>query len=406
MKSLFLICPRVVVRSRLCRAAVCAALVLNTVGIAAAVDFSVGAKEIIYTSKQRKSKKLKTWPDGSLGVVSNNNGTYEFYGANGKAKVKTTGTLQDPAQKKSTVTISGVPKKTFNYLSGGPVYHDPTTGMRLMIYHAEKHGNSAKDFYSVLGLAASADPKGQSFIDLGLIITPNMQTGQTEVGGGSFAVIDGHLNVYYRDWFPDGTRSELAVARAPISELINNAWIAKGTSFSKYHNGSWSQPGLGGLASALEVGNPSNAWVSVSHNDYLNQLVMVSSQWTATQPDLYMATSADGVNWSPRQALVTDVGEQFYPSLIGTGSDPTHTGQSFYVYYTDSQKGAWNRWQDAALVRREITLAAFAPLAASANSPAQQVALNAIAIPEPNSVMLLMVALGSTVLRRHRRRTE
>jgi hypothetical protein len=356
MMSLFHDCTRVTVRSRLHRAVIGVALLVNLGGSALAVDFTIGAKETIYTKSQRSSKKLAMWPDGSLGVVSKNNGTYEFYGANGSAKTKTTGTLQDPAQKKSKVTINGVPKKTFNYLSGGPVYQDPTTGARLMIYHAEKHGKSAKDFYSVLGMAVSTDPNGLSFRDLGLIVTPNQQNGQTEVGGGSFAVVDGHLNVYYRDWFPDGTRSELAVARAPVSEIVNNALNLQGTSFSKYYNGSWSQPGLGGLASALEVGNPSNAWVSVSYNDYLNELVMVSSQWTATQPDLYMATSSDGVNWSPRQALVTDVGEQFYPSLIGTGSDPTHTGQSFYIYYTDSQKGAWNRWQDAALVRREITL--------------------------------------------------
>ena len=69
-----------------------------------------------------------------------------------------------------------------------------------------------------------------------------------------------------------------------------------------------------------------------------------------------MSTSMDGVNWSPRQAIVADAGEQMYPTLIGTGADPTHTGQSFYAYYTDSAAGAWNRWNDAKLVRRQITL--------------------------------------------------
>jgi hypothetical protein len=42
--------------------------------------------------------------------------------------------------------------------------------------------------------------------------------------------------------------------------------------------------------------------------------------------------------------------------LIGTGADPQRTGKSFYLYYTDSKKGAWSRWSDAKLVRREITL--------------------------------------------------
>ena len=240
--------------------------------------------------------------------------------------------------------------------AGGPVYHDPATGARLMIYHAEKHGRSAKDFYSVLGLAVSTDAAGLKFRDLGTIIEPNLQTGQTEVGGGSFAVVDNQLHVYYRDWFPNGTTSEVAVARARISDLVSNALSGLGTSFNKYYNGGWTEPGRGGLSSPLEIGNPSNSWLGVSYNDYLNQLVMVTSQWESGGGDLYLSTSPDGINWSPRQPIALDAGEQFYPSLIGTGPDPTHTGQSFYVYYTDSKKGAWSRWKDAQLVRREITI--------------------------------------------------
>jgi hypothetical protein len=323
---------------------------------ARALDFSVGPQEVIYTSKQRKSKNLKTWPDGNLGVIANGQGGYEFYAANGSKRVKTTGTLADPAQSKQSVSITGVPKKTFNYISGGPVYRDPTSGARLMIYHAEKHGKSKKDFYSVLGLAVSTDPAGLSFQDLGTIVEPNRQTGQTEVGGGSFAVFDDHLHVYYRDWFPNGTTSEVAVARAPIGDLIANALSGQGTLFNKYYNGSWAEPGRGGLSSPLEVGNPSTSWLGVSYNDYLDQVLMVTSQWSGDGGDLYLSASADGINWSPRQALAVDAGEQFYPSLIGTGPDPTHSGQSLYVYYTDSQKGGWSRPKDADLVRREITL--------------------------------------------------
>ena len=261
-----------------------------------------------------------------------------------------------------------------------------------MVYHAEKHGASAKDYYSVLGMAVSTDAKGRVFRDLGVIIEPNQQFGQTEVGGGPFAVFDGHMHVYYRDWLGDGTRSELAVARAPIADVISNALLGLRTDFTKYYDGSWSQPGRGGLASALEVGNPSNAWTAVSYNAFLDQLVMVSSQWTATQPDLYLATSADGINWSPRQALVTDPGEQFYPTLIGLGADPQVTGESFYVYYTDSLKGAWNRWKDAKLVRRLITLEPLSQTLASV-------------VPEPTGAALALAALaclGAWRLRRRR----
>jgi hypothetical protein len=90
----------------------------------------------------------------------------------------------------------------------------------------------------------------------------------------------------------------------------------------------------------------------VSYNEYLDQMVLVSSQWQAggTGPDLYLATSSDGVNWSARQPLVLDAGEQMYPTIVGKGADPQVTGQSFYVYYTDGK-----RWSSAQLARREVT---------------------------------------------------
>src|SRR4029079_13031755 len=143
------------------------------------------------------------------------------------------------------------------------------------------------------------------------------------------------------DWLADGSTAEVAVARAPMAELMTNALTGRSTAFNKYSNGGWSEAGLGGKAAYLETVNPANSWLSVSYNDHLGQLVLVSSQWSGDGGDLYYATSPDGVNWAPRRPLAVDSGEQFYPTIIGTGADPTHSGQSFYVYYTDSQKGAW-----------------------------------------------------------------
>lgn len=352
---------RSIVAAPLTRIVAFAMLTLLLVGGAGAVDFSVGEREVIYTKKQRSNKKLATWPDGNLGVVRNANGTYDFYGANGGKPVRTTGTLEDPGKAKKGVSISGIPKKKFDYVAGGPVYQDPASGMRLMVYHAETHGKSAKDFYSVLGLAASTDPKGLKFQNLGVILQPTLPKGKAEIGGGTFAVMNDYFHIYYRDTDHSGATSELSVARASVSELVQNALSGRGTSFSKYYNGSWSEPGLGGRSSALELGNPTNGWASMSYNNHLNQLVMVSSGWAGAAPDLFLSTSTDGINWAPRQPVVLDAGEQYYPTIIGTGTDPTHSDQSFYVYYTDSNKGAWNRWKDAQLVRRQITLDPYRP---------------------------------------------
>ena len=338
------------------------AVALATASAEAALVYSVGEAEVLYTANQRRAMGLNYWADGNLGVVPIGNGQYHFYGANGNSSVRTTGTLANPVMSKSNVNITGLPSNTFNYVAGGPVYTDAASGKRLMVYHAEKHASSGQDFYSVLGLAVSTDAQGLNFRDLGVVIEPDVPMSQrphsVDVGGGSFAVMNGQLHIYYRDYLEGGGSSQLAVARAPIADIFNNAASFQGTSFSKYYDGGWTQPGLGGRASALEVGNPGNAWSSVSYNDHLGGLVMMTSNWSDANGnnDLYMSSSADGVNWSQRQLVVSSPGEQMYPTLVGTGADPTHTGQSFYAYYTDSMAGAWNRWSDAKLVRRLITL--------------------------------------------------
>jgi hypothetical protein len=343
------------------------AAVFAEIDFAVGANLSVGPAEVVYTKSQRKSGGGSNWPDGSMGAIANGNGTFDFYGPNSSNSVKTTGTLLDPGASKQSVKITGAPKKAFSYLAGGPVYEDPYSGARLMVYHAED-GGKGKSFYAMLGLAISTDPEHREFRDLGLIVRPNLPSGNAEIGGGSFTVVDGYMNVYYKDWLANGLTSELAVARASMVDIMNNALMGQGTAFQKYYNGSWSQPGLGGLSSPLEAPNPANAWVAVSYNTHIGEYVMVSSQWMPDGGDLYMATSPDGVNFGPRQAVAVDPGEQFYPSIFGTGPDPRITGDSFYVYYTDSKKGGWSRPDDAQLFRRQITVNGPAALN-TANTP-------------------------------------
>lgn len=330
------------------------ALSIGTAKSACAVNISVGSPQIIYTKSQRNAGGA-AWPDGSFGVISRGNGTYDFYAANSSRTTLTTGPLSNPAATKRSVSITGVPRGSFSYLAGGPVYVDPYSGARLMIYHAEK-GGAGNSFYSMLGMAVSTDPNGQVFRDLGVIIQPNRLGGQAEVGGGSFAIVNGYLNVYYSDFLNDGGWASVAVARAPMAELMSNALLGRSTAFNKYYDGNWSEPGIHGRASSLEASTPANLWLGMTYNDYLNRLMMVSAQWAPGGVDLYLSSSADGINWSPRQPVALDSGEQYYPTIIGKGASPLHSGQSFYVYYTDSQRGAFSRWTDAQLRRREITI--------------------------------------------------
>src|SRR5690349_12177612 len=136
------------------RAAAFLVLIFIAIDAASAVDFSIGAAEVVYTKSQRKSGGGSNWPDGSFGVIANGNGTYDFYGPNSSKTVLTTGTLNNPGATKQSVSITGIPKSAFTYTAGGPVYQDPYTGARLLIYHAED-GGKGKSFYSMLGMAIS-----------------------------------------------------------------------------------------------------------------------------------------------------------------------------------------------------------------------------------------------------------
>src|SRR3954471_13358359 len=270
---------------RFCGAVVIGSLTLTSLVAVQAQDFSIGGPETIFTKSQRSSGGAN-WPDGNFGVVSNGDGTYDFYAANSSKTTLTTGTLTNPAVSKQKVSITGVPKGSFSYLAGGPIFEDPYSGARLMIYHAEK-GGKGKSFYSMLGMAISTDPEGRNFRDLGVIVRPNVPSGQAELAGGAFSIVDGSMNVYYRDTLTDGSTAEVAVARAPMAQLMSNALAGQSTAFSKYYNGAWTEPGIGGKAAYLETTNAANSWLGVSYNDYLNKLVLVSSQWSDDGGDLY-----------------------------------------------------------------------------------------------------------------------
>src|SRR3954466_9696926 len=255
---------------RFSRAVVIVGLMLTSFHDVRAQDFSIGGPETIFTKSQRSSGGAN-WPDGNIGVVSNGDGTYDFYAANSSKTTLTTGTLTNPAVSKQKVSITGVPKGGFSYLAGGPIFQDPYSGARLMIYHAEKGGG--KNFYSMLGMAISTDADGTNFRDLGVIVRPNIPSGLAEVGGGSFAIVDGYMNVYFKDWLPNGGTAEVAVARAPLAQVISNALAGQSTGFNKYYNGAWNEPGIGGNASHLETYNDANSWLSVSYNDYSKKYV-------------------------------------------------------------------------------------------------------------------------------------
>jgi len=340
-----------------------------TVNLPGIGDFTIWQSEVIYTQGQRVTRNLNWWPDGNIGAVNNGDGTYTFYAANGGRVAMTVGTLNKPFGSSTRILNIQNQIEANDYIAGGPVYRVDENTL-LLFYHLEKSpGGDGRRFYSMLGAAVSTTRNNRGhfidFKDLGIIIRSNRPfrdnaISAVEMLGAAFAEYDGYLYVYFSDYI-DGpyfwNRNQLAVARASvydIREAINNNTAPV---FMKYYRGGFTENGLGGMSSQLEIGNPSIRWLDISFNSYLNKFLMVAAQHIASdQVDLYLAVSDDGINWSRRILIANDRGEKFYPSIIGLGDDPRITGEEFYVYYTHSIIGAWDRWRDARLVRRRIIL--------------------------------------------------
>ena len=323
--------------------------------------FTIGDREVVVTKEQRNALGLKWFIDGNGGVLTSGD-EVQLYGANGKDPARVTGTQDRLFQKVDPVSIS-TGNKGFQYLAGGPLFRDPKSWRLLLFYHAEIHRGTAKNFYSVLGLSIQTDEQGLRFKDLGPIFTANIQNDQAkwsiEVGGSPYIIKDGYFYVYALDTMQEGLshQSHLTVARARVDDVVNASLAGNSTEWMKYYRGTFSEPALGGKSSSLEIGNPRIRWMDICYNEKLNKFVMVVAANTSRQHvELFITCSDDGIHWAERKQLSNDNGEAFYPSFVGFMADPRHTGQEFYIYYTFSAKGGWERWDDAVIARRKITL--------------------------------------------------
>lgn len=311
---------------------------------------------------------MTAWVDGTMGVV-NNGSSYTFIAPNVNKTARTVGTLDNPVATSVSGSISiGSMKNTYDYAAGGPVYKDPTSGALLMVYHAEiwPGGNYAA-FYSLLGMAKSTDD-GATWTDLGEIIRLDINYATSgnpamDLQGGSFVVKDGYFYVYYKEYPDTLATPHLAVARASVSSVVAAAVNTTNVvSWTKYYNGSWSEPGIGGHADNLWPGAPNDwEWSAVSYNTYLQKFIFVTNQFTSL-PSAYWTRmiymdSSDGITWSTPQTLWEDAGhEDTYMTIVGLGKDPNTSGAQFYVYYNSSQWKGGSRWNGNYLARKLISL--------------------------------------------------
>jgi len=322
--------------------------------------------ETIYEQNKRAylgGRDTFFWPDGNMGFVPLDEGQYRFFAANSVRSAVTVGTLDDPGSvvENNKLTIDGVDPQ-FAYASGGPIYRDPESGLLLMFYHGERHfGGNGSVFHAAIGLAVSQD-EGKTFQNLGIILENNAQPDANapccaDMGGATYTIKDGQFLVYFRDRQADLNTNELALATAPVDEVVEAAKNGMTSPWFKYQKDG-PQPGLSGTSSPLEIGNPFTDWFSVSYNSFIDRYVMVISTHDRAEVykyQLYLTTSVDGYQWSPRVLLTETDDELTYPSIIGIEGDPLSIGKTFYIYYVTTPRGV-TRWHGTKFQRMTVTL--------------------------------------------------
>lgn len=316
--------------------------------------------------------KPYSWPDGRMGIMKIG-ALHYFFAARDSGSLKTVGTLENPLLISSTpIVITGMKSTSYSYVGGGPIYRDPTTGLLLMFYHAERwvQGNW-QVFQGAVGMAKSMD-RGATWTDLGIIIMPKVRFSESftgscwspgnpcvDTGGGAFIVRDGYFYLYFRDKVE--REVNVAVARAAVADVISVAIERDSVvSWMKYFEGDWSEPGLGGNASPLDATNRFFAWYDISFNSARQKYIAIGFglPWPAT--GVYYAESVDGIVWSRPVRIAQDNAHNAYFTIVDPSVDPLlrTTGSEFYIYYVSSlafTRGE-SRNTDGVLMRRLITL--------------------------------------------------
>ena len=378
--------------------------------------FSVRPEEIILSAKTRARLHLPYFPDGSIGVLRARK-RYYFFASNGGPNVnpKLAGTIRlggtldrmtpdvtdrlgNPIPSLQNGLIQQEPNRDDfdrNYAGGGPVYLDKRSERIFHFYHGEYHPNGdEKLFYSAIGLAVSND-WGKTFRKIGKILSPNaprrLEFLPLSIADASVVARGADLYAFYTDRSAnpnDGPCYKsicIAVARARVSALRDFAYgKTKESSFRKYYVdstsgvGGFTQPGVGGKFTALitaRVESGKNYWPGrpfVAYDEYIRRYILAYLNGTY---GINLSTSTDLIHWS-RPVLVVSQSQGVtsrkgtfvqYPTLIGTGGNPSILGRVFYLYYV----GDFPNWKKAVLARVEITVndSLNGPRAAPTQSP-------------------------------------
>jgi hypothetical protein len=290
-------------------------LFLGAWSVAAAPGFgSLGEQEVVLADGQYG---LHYFPDECLAVIPAKSGCRVIMAA-GVRSVLLEGRSMDALGPPKEVLQRGSPGAFDNGYAGISAVWRAPSGDLLAIYHAEDQeamkGNDAgiPGFYCRVALAVSKDD-GLTFEKLGPILTghlPKVAGGPFDQGVGEPCLVaepgGTFLYVYYSSHERLGGRGvQICLARCPVEDATKPA------AWQKFHDGAFTEPGLGGSDTPVMTAGAEQADALFPHVVYvpsLRQFVMVFcvNAWReGEQPGktgLYAAFSKDGIHW-PRDTV-------------------------------------------------------------------------------------------------------
>ncbi|HEV8042421.1 MAG TPA: IPT/TIG domain-containing protein [Bryobacteraceae bacterium] len=260
-----------------------------------------------------------------------------------------------------------------NYAAPGSVLQDPTLppGNLIMLYEAENHcpgGVHQGPFYATVGFARSSDngktwPAPQNGALGGPTRFPVIQSPEPQP-----SVPHGYVGDAIPSGFVDKSASGdyyLYVAYAYFSTSGESVRVARAKlgadplTFMKWYNGSFSQPGIGGLDSAVTAstgcGSRQQTGAEISYNDDLGLYFLIAKCYSGTAGALVggwyysTATSLDLEDWTEPQLIQNSQypltspcpgqtsGQDFdgyYLATMSPGAAPGHTKLTGYFFFS------------------------------------------------------------------------
>jgi len=344
----------------LCYSVVLLAIV-PLIALAEKPQVHIGTHKVFLPPGKYGGFKLSHFPDQPISILSERPLSFLMVCGNGTMQLsgRNLASIQHAAPK----LAQGAGNEFDNGYAGiGGIYR---SGRNIYaLYHAEDHvgkssaiadaRNQFAGMFSV-GLAVSRD-NGQTFEKQGQVLSSSHPYKDgLECGGlGDISMCldrsGKFLLAYYADFSRgQGKGIQIATARCAIAD---NAAPGR---WKKHHNGSFSEPGLGGKESyVMEVKN-ADAWCPhVSYVKELDRYLMTFARTENGETDgttyyrpeksgLYIASSKDGVNWSEpviafkhSVLLIKGSPGALHPTLhISRVANGAAIGTLFYAYTPD-----------------------------------------------------------------------